>query len=261
MECDRPDFPEWKERLDRNLPRLTAEVERYSEIRLTRPLQVNLVTEGAHWKGARKYLRSLVAQSDYNKVQRFALTSALYLMGKGALVADVAAEYRDNGTPALYFTPERHSKIYVDLAPDWYWDYVLVHELTHHAQVHVRRWTKQDEIRWDTSPGAPMFNFVFEGHADWVAYRWLEVAHPGCDPRKMKLTRRKRKKPFDPEDDSMAPYKEGRRFFQEIYAHGGMDLVHRVWSDVKSVPTHEEIKDPELWIKRITSIDSDPQGG
>jgi len=50
----------------------------------------------------------------------------------------------------------------------------------------------------------------------------------------------------------MAQYEEGEKFVQAAEAHGGRDLFDQVWSSPEALPTLEEIRDPKLWIERVS---------
>ncbi len=50
----------------------------------------------------------------------------------------------------------------------------------------------------------------------------------------------------------MAQYAEGERFVESVEAAGGPELFARVWEKAEHLPTGAEIKDPSLWVQRMT---------
>jgi coenzyme F420 biosynthesis associated uncharacterized protein len=50
----------------------------------------------------------------------------------------------------------------------------------------------------------------------------------------------------------MAQYAEGERFVESVEAAGGPELFARVWEQAEHLPTGAEIKDPSLWVQRMT---------
>jgi len=49
----------------------------------------------------------------------------------------------------------------------------------------------------------------------------------------------------------LAQYEEGERFVQAVEAAGGRELFDQVWSGPESLPTIDEIRDPQRWISRV----------
>ncbi|MFC7730651.1 zinc-dependent metalloprotease [Actinomadura keratinilytica] len=52
-------------------------------------------------------------------------------------------------------------------------------------------------------------------------------------------------------DLKMRQYAEGSRFVHRVVAEVGMDGFNRVWESAETLPTHEEIKEPALWMDRV----------
>lgn len=50
----------------------------------------------------------------------------------------------------------------------------------------------------------------------------------------------------------MAQYVEGEKFVESVEEAGGSELFARVWEKAEHLPTGEEIKDPSLWVQRMT---------
>ncbi len=48
-------------------------------------------------------------------------------------------------------------------------------------------------------------------------------------------------------------YVVGERFCKEIHDHYGIELLNRAWSDPASLPTLEELREPQAWAKRMTA--------
>ena len=49
----------------------------------------------------------------------------------------------------------------------------------------------------------------------------------------------------------MQQYEQGEKFVNALAEHGGKELAARVWEGPHMLPTIEEIRNPELWIKRV----------
>jgi coenzyme F420 biosynthesis associated uncharacterized protein len=52
-------------------------------------------------------------------------------------------------------------------------------------------------------------------------------------------------------DLKMRQYAEGSRFVTAVIEQVGMDGFNRVWTSPNTLPTHPEIKEPDLWISRV----------
>ncbi|MFC5754618.1 zinc-dependent metalloprotease [Actinomadura rugatobispora] len=52
-------------------------------------------------------------------------------------------------------------------------------------------------------------------------------------------------------DLKMKQYAEGSRFVRRVVGEVGMDDFNKVWQSPESLPTHAEIKEPDLWIDRV----------
>ncbi|MUN35632.1 zinc-dependent metalloprotease [Actinomadura litoris] len=52
-------------------------------------------------------------------------------------------------------------------------------------------------------------------------------------------------------DLKMKQYAEGSRFVRRVVAETGMSGFNKVWQSPESLPTHDEIKEPALWIARV----------
>lgn len=51
-------------------------------------------------------------------------------------------------------------------------------------------------------------------------------------------------------------YEAGERFIAKVEGAGGRELFNRVWEGPENLPSIAEIRDPSLWITRMTSIDA-----
>jgi coenzyme F420 biosynthesis associated uncharacterized protein len=49
-------------------------------------------------------------------------------------------------------------------------------------------------------------------------------------------------------------YEQGERFVHAVEAAGGPELLNRVWDDPELLPTLSEIRDPSLWIGRVSQV-------
>ncbi|MFL6056751.1 MAG: zinc-dependent metalloprotease [Actinoallomurus sp.] len=52
-------------------------------------------------------------------------------------------------------------------------------------------------------------------------------------------------------DLKMKQYAEGSRFVRSVIDQVGMEAFNRVWTSPNTLPTHAEINDPTLWIRRV----------
>jgi putative hydrolase len=62
-------------------------------------------------------------------------------------------------------------------------------------------------------------------------------------------------------DLKMKQYAEGSRFVRRVVAEAGMSGFNQVWESPESLPTHDEIKEPSLWMARVVgprAIDTPP---
>jgi coenzyme F420 biosynthesis associated uncharacterized protein len=50
----------------------------------------------------------------------------------------------------------------------------------------------------------------------------------------------------------LAQYEEGERFIRAVEGDGGRDLFDRVWEQAANLPTIDEIRQPELWVRRMS---------
>jgi coenzyme F420 biosynthesis associated uncharacterized protein len=50
----------------------------------------------------------------------------------------------------------------------------------------------------------------------------------------------------------MKQYAEGSRFVRKVIDEVGMEGFNRVWTSPNTLPTRDEIKEPTLWINRVT---------
>ena len=46
-------------------------------------------------------------------------------------------------------------------------------------------------------------------------------------------------------------YEQGRRFCDQAALISGVEGLHRVWDSPQSLPSAEEIANPELWTRRV----------
>ncbi|RFS81543.1 coenzyme F420 biosynthesis-associated protein [Actinomadura spongiicola] len=63
-------------------------------------------------------------------------------------------------------------------------------------------------------------------------------------------------------DLKMKQYAEGSRFVRRVVTEVGMSGFNQVWQSAETLPTHDEIKEPTLWIDRVVgprAIDAPPK--
>jgi uncharacterized protein (DUF2342 family) len=51
-------------------------------------------------------------------------------------------------------------------------------------------------------------------------------------------------------------YELGERFIAEVEAHGGPQLLARVWEGPDRLPTMAEIRTPAAWLHRVAGLTS-----
>ncbi len=102
---------------------------------------------------------------------------------------------------------------------------------------------------------------LLEGHA--------EVVMDGVGPQVIPSVARiraafdKRRNPSNPVeqylrkllgiDIKMRQYAEGRRFVQAVLDRAGMDGLNRIWTSPQTLPTLDEIADPDAWVTRVVT--------
>jgi uncharacterized protein (DUF2342 family) len=57
-------------------------------------------------------------------------------------------------------------------------------------------------------------------------------------------------------DLKMEQYAAGERFADAVIRDRGRPVLNRVWTGPEMLPTLEEIREPELWIRRIDGAPS-----
>jgi coenzyme F420 biosynthesis associated uncharacterized protein len=53
-------------------------------------------------------------------------------------------------------------------------------------------------------------------------------------------------------DLKKAQYREGQKFFNEVFRAGGLDAVRTCFNSPQTLPTLDEVRTPERWLKRIS---------
>jgi len=51
----------------------------------------------------------------------------------------------------------------------------------------------------------------------------------------------------------MRQYQEGAKFVHKVEEVGGAELFQKVWERPESLPDIAEIRDPDLWIERLST--------
>ncbi|RCG29120.1 coenzyme F420 biosynthesis-associated protein [Sphaerisporangium album] len=100
---------------------------------------------------------------------------------------------------------------------------------------------------------------LVEGHGDYV----MDAVGPAVVPSVAEIRsrfqhRREGGSRFDKTlrrllgvDLKMKQYAEGAAFVRKVVGETGIDGFNRVWGSPATLPSHAEIKDPELWINRV----------
>lgn len=100
---------------------------------------------------------------------------------------------------------------------------------------------------------------LLEGHADMVMGAVGDDVIPGASRFAKVLTDRRESAKGGAKfvqqllgiEAKLRQYKDGERFVEAIIAAGGMDTFSRVWANEESLPTIEEIREPERWMRRV----------
>jgi coenzyme F420 biosynthesis associated uncharacterized protein len=107
---------------------------------------------------------------------------------------------------------------------------------------------------------------LLEGHAEYV----MDAVGPQVVPsvgkiRKVFDQRRKQMTPFDRAvrqllglDAKMRQYAEGHAFVRTVVEQVGMEAFNTIWTSPETLPTRDDIKDPDAWIARVLGDVSDP---
>lgn len=100
---------------------------------------------------------------------------------------------------------------------------------------------------------------LLEGHAEWVMDAVGTEVIPSVALLRTKLDK-KRGNPSTTDgllrrllgmDAKMRQYSDGRRFVKTVVAQVGTQDFNRIWSGPDTLPTREEIVDPDSWVRRV----------
>ncbi len=100
---------------------------------------------------------------------------------------------------------------------------------------------------------------LLEGHGDIVMDRATRDLIPGQQRFARVMTQRRQNasglvkliQRLTGIEAKLAQYEEGERFVKAAEEAGGRALFDQVWSGPESLPTIDEIRDPQLWISRV----------
>ncbi len=100
---------------------------------------------------------------------------------------------------------------------------------------------------------------LLEGHGDIVMDRATRDLIPGQQRFARVMTQRRQNagglvkliQRLTGIEAKLAQYEEGEHFVRAVETAGGRELFDQVWSGPESLPTIDEIRDPELWINRV----------
>ncbi|MBB4929241.1 coenzyme F420 biosynthesis associated uncharacterized protein [Lipingzhangella halophila] len=107
-----------------------------------------------------------------------------------------------------------------------------------------------------------------EGHGDYV----MDAVGPEVVPSVAEIRRRFQRRREGANridkiirqllglDLKMKQYEEGAAFVREVVAKVGMDEFNRVWESRETLPTMEEIRNPEAWVNRVVRPVPLPEG-
>ena len=99
---------------------------------------------------------------------------------------------------------------------------------------------------------------LLEGHADVVMDGVGPEVIPSVDAIRAKFSVRRQGQGFDKVirkllglDAKMRQYRDGAAFCRAVIDRVGMDGFNRVWTSPETLPTRDEIADPQLWLARV----------
>ncbi len=100
---------------------------------------------------------------------------------------------------------------------------------------------------------------LLEGHGDIVMDRATRDLIPGQQRFARVMTQRRQNagglvkliQRLTGIEAKLAQYEEGEHFVRAVETAGGRELFDQVWSGPESLPTIDEIRDPDLWISRV----------
>ncbi|GAA3855728.1 zinc-dependent metalloprotease [Streptomyces sedi] len=101
---------------------------------------------------------------------------------------------------------------------------------------------------------------LLEGHADHVMDAVGPEVVPSVGEIREKFTRRREAGAGRLDralrrllglDAKLRQYKDGERFVRTVVERGGMDGFNKVWTSPNTLPTRDEIADPERWLTRV----------
>lgn len=100
---------------------------------------------------------------------------------------------------------------------------------------------------------------VVEGHGNFVMDLVGERVIPSF--KKMRTTFERRRQQPGPVQRAfnhliglemkLRQYEVGQRFCEEVFRHGGGPAVARLWTSPDELPTLAELREPELWLRRV----------
>jgi len=99
---------------------------------------------------------------------------------------------------------------------------------------------------------------LLEGHADVVMDGVGPEVIPSVDAIRAKFSVRRQGQGFDKVirkllglDAKMRQYRDGAAFCRAVIDRVGMDGFNRVWTSPDTLPTRDEIADPQVWLARV----------
>ncbi|HVB05255.1 MAG TPA: zinc-dependent metalloprotease [Acidimicrobiales bacterium] len=105
---------------------------------------------------------------------------------------------------------------------------------------------------------------LLEGHGDIVMSRAGKELVPGAERFARVLSERRSSAKGVAKflqqamgiEAKLRQYAEGERFVEAVIEHGGDALLAQVWQGPELLPTLEEVRDPESWVRRVEGVTS-----
>ena len=102
---------------------------------------------------------------------------------------------------------------------------------------------------------------VVEGHAEHVMDAIGAEVIPGLDRLRAAMERRRERQPALGRliarliglEMKMQQYRLGKAFCDGVVERGGIEALNLVWRDASSLPSLDELEDPEAWLRRVSA--------
>jgi hypothetical protein len=244
---------QWEEHAYTVLPVAAPEVEELSGLMLPEEVHVRLLPK-------KEYQNYRIDEALAQGISR----NMAYRMG--AILTYVAPIVTDNfnDTPTIHVNADIYRISIRGEVPVFCYADPLVHELVHTAQQLIRAWGDSASVEAPDPEDPPVLGALNEGHAEWVASRWMERHYPGMNTRDTlnglpaRLFAKRIRSNVSKSAGISADYNNyfrGMDFIRAVFEERGLSGVNRMWRSIDHIPRESEIGDPKKWMKRIDSYE------